>query len=73
MSRLSFTIKNAWIAVLFHLVYLGVQFLSRNIFLNYLGDDFVGTAGTIKSIIQFLNLAEMGIGCLLYTSDAADE
>lgn len=48
--------------MLFHILYIGAQFVSRNIFLNYLGDDFVGTTGTIRSIIQFLNLAELGIG-----------
>lgn len=62
MSRLKHTIKNAWIALTFHVFYILAQFVSRNIFLNYLGDDFVGTVGTIKSILQFLNLAELGIG-----------
>ncbi|RDY57595.1 lipopolysaccharide biosynthesis protein [Flagellimonas nanhaiensis] len=62
MSRLVHTIKNAWIALTFHVLYVLTQFISRNIFLEYLGDDFVGTTGTIKSILQFLNLAELGIG-----------
>lgn len=62
MSRLAHTIKNGWVSLLFHVMYIGAQFVSRNIFLNYLGDDFVGTTGTIRSIIQFLNLAELGIG-----------
>ena len=62
MSRLALTIKNGWVSLLFHILYIGAQFISRNIFLKYLGDDFVGTTGTIRSIIQFLNLAELGIG-----------
>ncbi len=62
MSRLALTLKNAWIAITFHVLYVLTQFVARNIFLDYLGDDFVGTMGTIKSILQFLNLAELGIG-----------
>ncbi len=62
MSRLAHTIKNARIALIFHVLYVLTQFVARNVFLEYLGDDFVGTTGTIKSILQFLNLAELGIG-----------
>ncbi len=62
MSRLSLTIKNGWIALVFQLLYIIVQFFSRNIFLENLGDDFVGTEGTLKSILMFLNLSELGIG-----------
>lgn len=62
MSRLALTIKNGWVSLLFHVLYISAQFVSRNIFLKYLGDDFVGTTGAIRSIIQFLNLAELGIG-----------
>ena len=62
MSRLALTIKNAWIALVFHIVYVIIQFYSRNIFLDNLGDEFMGVVGTLKSILQFLNLSELGIG-----------
>lgn len=62
MSRLSLTIKNGWIALTFQIIYIVIQFYSRNIFLNNLGDEFIGTVGTLKSILQFLNLSELGIG-----------
>lgn len=62
MSRLALSIKNAWIAIVFHFVYIVIQFYSRNIFLDVLGDDFIGIVGTLKSILQFLNLSELGIG-----------
>lgn len=62
MSRLALSIKNAWIAIVFHFVYIVIQFYSRNIFLDVLGDDFIGVVGTLKSILQFLNLSELGIG-----------
>ena len=62
MSRLSLTFKNAWISLVFHFVYIVIQFYSRNIFLDNLGDEFMGVVGVLKSILQFLNLSELGIG-----------
>lgn len=62
MSRLALTLKNAWISLVFHFVYIVIQFYSRNIFLDNLGDEFIGIVGTLKSILQFLNLSELGIG-----------
>lgn len=62
MSRLALSFKNAWISLVFHFVYIVIQFYSRNIFLDNLGDDFMGVVGTLKSILQFLNLSELGIG-----------
>ncbi|MBO3116906.1 hypothetical protein J4050_09115 [Winogradskyella sp. DF17] len=62
MSRVALSIKNAWIAIVFHFTYIVIQFYSRNIFLDILGDDFIGIVGTLKSILQFLNLSELGIG-----------
>jgi len=62
MSRVALTIKNAWIALIFQLLYIGIQFFSRDVFLENLGKDFIGTVDTLKSILQFLNLSELGIG-----------
>lgn len=62
MSRVSLTLKNAWIGLAFQLTYVIIQFFSRDIFLDKLGDSFIGTVETLKSILQFLNLSELGIG-----------
>ena len=62
MSRVAFTLKNAWIALVFQVLYIIIQFFSRTIFLENLGDEFIGTVETLKSILQFLNLSELGIG-----------
>lgn len=62
MSRVALTIKNAWIALVFQLIYVIIQFFSRDIFLEKLGDSFIGIVDTLKSILQFLNLSELGIG-----------
>ncbi|MFS4469270.1 lipopolysaccharide biosynthesis protein [Maribacter sp. 2210JD10-5] len=62
MSRVEKALKNAKVSVLFYLLATFTAFFTRKIFLNYLGDDFMGLTGTLKSILGFLNLAELGIG-----------
>lgn len=69
-SRTAKSIKNAKVSLTFYLLSLVVTFFSRKLFLQYLGDDFVGLTGTLTNILGFLNLAELGvssaIGFLLY-------
>jgi len=62
MSRVSKTIKNAKFSVFFFLITAFLQFFSRKIFLEVLGDEFIGLTGTLQGLIGFLNLAELGIG-----------
>ncbi|WP_339624129.1 hypothetical protein [uncultured Winogradskyella sp.] len=62
MSRVALTVKNAWISLIFQILYIIIQFFSRDIFLDNLGNEFIGTVDTLKSILQFLNLSELGIG-----------
>ena len=62
MSRVSKTIKNAKFSVFFFLLTAFLQFFSRKIFLEVLGDEFIGLTGTLQGLLGFLNLAELGIG-----------
>ncbi|WP_047546295.1 lipopolysaccharide biosynthesis protein [Psychroserpens sp. Hel_I_66] len=62
MSRISKSIKNAKIGAFFFLISIFAQFFTRKIFLDFLGDDFIGLTSTLRSILGFLNLAELGIG-----------
>ncbi|WP_369994797.1 lipopolysaccharide biosynthesis protein [Winogradskyella sp.] len=62
MSRVSKSLKNAKVGVFFFIASIVVQFYSRELFLNYLGDEFIGLETTLRSILGFLNLAELGIG-----------
>tara|TARA_R110002096_G_scaffold251769_1_gene444697 strand:+ start:1776 stop:3320 length:1545 start_codon:yes stop_codon:yes gene_type:complete len=62
MSRVNKSLKNAKIGVFFFVISIFVQFFTRKIFLEYLGDDFIGLASTLRSILGFLNLIELGIG-----------
>lgn len=48
--------------MLFYVINLILQFFSRKIFLDYLGAEVLGLNTTIQSVLQFLNLAELGIG-----------
>lgn len=71
MSRISYSIKNAKVALIFNLVWLLLSFFSRRVFIDSLGDELVGLSATIQSYIGFLNLADMGItsaiAAVLYT------
>lgn len=61
-SRTAKSIKNSSIALAFYFVNLVLQFFSRKIFINYLGTEILGLNATATNLLQFLNLAELGIG-----------
>lgn len=62
MSRVSNSLKNAKVGAFFFITAIFVQFFSRKIFLDFLGDEFIGLASTLRSVLGLLNLAELGIG-----------
>ncbi len=61
-SRTSKSIKNSIVALTFYFVGLVLQFISRKIFLQYLGTEILGLNTTVTNLLQFLNLAELGVG-----------
>lgn len=61
-SRTAKSIKNSIVSLAFYFVNLIVQFIARRVFLEYLGTEILGLNSTAQNILQFLNLAEMGIG-----------
>lgn len=61
-SRLHKSLLNARVNLIFYFITLFLSFFSRKIFLDKLGDDFVGLTSTISNLLDFLNLAELGIG-----------
>lgn len=67
-SRVKKSLLNARVNLIFHFISLALAFFSRKIFLDCLGVDFVGLTGTIGNMLQFLNLAELGIGTAFYVS-----
>lgn len=70
-TRTSKSIKNAKVALIYYFINLILQFFSRKIFLEYLGAEVLGLNTTAMNLLQFLNLAELGIsaavGYSLYT------
>lgn len=61
-SRTAKSIVNIKVALLFYVLNLALQFFSRKIFLDYLGSEVLGLNTTAQNLLQFLNLAELGIG-----------
>lgn len=55
-------ILNARVAVFFYCLHFALQFFSRKIFLDYLGADLLGLNTTVQNLLQFLNIAESGMG-----------
>ena len=69
-SRVKKSLLNARVNLIFYVLILIISFFSRKVFLNCLGADFVGLTGTLMNLLNFLNLAELGIstaiGYVLY-------
>ena len=61
-SRLNMTIKNAFWSYFSMLVSLIIQFVSRTVFIHYLGDTYLGINGLYTNILGVLSFAELGIG-----------
>lgn len=61
-SRSRKSLLNAQIGLVFYFLTLALSFISRKIFLDNLGAEFIGLTGTLINILGFLNLAEFGIG-----------
>lgn len=61
-NRTAKSLKNIVVAVSFMLVNLLLQFFTRKIFLDRLGSEILGLNSTASNLLQFLNLAELGIG-----------
>ena len=64
--------KNAARNILFDgllkLVNMVVPFIMRSVMLNFLGIEYLGLNGLFRSILSFLNLAELGVGSAMVFS-----
>lgn len=61
-SRTILSIKNSIVALGFYFINLVLQFYSRQVFFVELGSEVLGLNTTATSLLQFLNLAELGVG-----------
>lgn len=67
-SRTKRTLQNSRMSLLLFLVQIVVGFYSRKVFLDYLGAEVLGLNTTLGNILNFMNLAELGIGIAMATS-----
>ncbi|MCH5213855.1 MAG: sugar transporter [Muribaculaceae bacterium] len=71
MTAISRTRKSVWnssAAMGMYFINLVLEFYSRVIFLKYLGTEILGLNTTAVNLLQFLNLAEMGVWTAIATS-----
>ncbi len=61
-QRTGKSLRNSAVALVLQIVQLLLGFFSRKIFLDYLGTEVLGLNSTASSLLNFLNLAELGIG-----------
>lgn len=62
MSRINKSIKNARVSMVLYMLTMFVGFFSRKVFIHYLGAEILGLNTLIVNLLNFLNLAELGIG-----------
>ncbi len=63
--RIDNSIRNAKYSFLAQIANLMVQFISRTIFIQILGQEYLGLNGLFGNILTILSLADMGIGTVL--------
>lgn len=61
-SRLQKSFLNARVNLIFYFITLALSFVSRKVFLDALGADFVGLTVTLTNLLGFLNIVELGVG-----------
>ena len=61
-SRTKKSLRNSVVSLTYFAIRFILNFYSRKVFLDYLGTEILGLNTTAVSILQFLNLAELGIG-----------
>ena len=61
-ERVHKSVMNIKVGMLFYILSLFLAFFSRKVFLDCLGDEFMGLAGMLTNIMSYLSVAELGIG-----------
>ena len=64
-TRTQNSVRNGIYALVFYVLNLILGFVSRRVFILRLGAELQGLNATLSSILEFLNIAELGIGTVL--------
>lgn len=64
-SRTSLSIRNIVVALFYFVAATALQFVSRRVFIDNMGADVLGLNTTATNLLQFLNLAELGVGAAI--------
>ncbi len=67
-SRTYKSLKNSIVALGIFVVNLLLQFFSRKVFIDCLGTEVLGLNTTATSLLQFLNIAELGVGAAVLST-----
>lgn len=63
--RVKLTIINSTFNILSQIVQLILSFIIRNLFIKYIGIEFLGLSGLFTNILSALNLADLGVGAAI--------
>ena len=61
-ERVHRSLMSIKVGMLFYIISIILSFFSRSIFLNCLGEEFIGLTGMLINIMNYLSVAELGIG-----------
>ena len=61
-ERVHRSVMNIKVGMLFYLLSLPLAFFSRKVFLDCLGTEFIGLTNMLMNIMNYLSVAELGIG-----------
>ena len=61
-SRTSNSIKNIIASICSQLLNLVLSFVSRSVFIQVLGVEYLGISGLFNDVLSMLNMAELGFG-----------
>lgn len=61
-ERVHRSLLNIKVGLFFYIISIILAFFSRSIFLDCLGEEFIGLTGMLSNILSFLSVAELGIG-----------
>jgi len=64
-DRFGNTVKNALYSYVNQFIFIILGLVSRYVFIEYLGSDYLGANGLFTNILGVLSLSELGVGAAL--------